>query len=67
MLKTQPAFIVELFIYLFGTSLMLSAGAIIGASVMNKQVNQLKVEAVKRGYAEWVGDEGQPPNVWRWK
>lgn len=67
MFKTPPALIVELFIYLFGAGLMLSAGAIIGASVMNKQVNQLRVEAVQKGYAEWVGEDGRQPSMWRWK
>lgn len=65
--RMNKAALFELVLYIVCTSLMMSAGAIIGASVMNGQIKKLQAEAVQMGYAEWFGDEGKMPNQWRWK
>lgn len=65
--KMNKQAVAELCLFLLCASLMISAGFIIGAAAMSKQANQLKVEAVQKGYAEWFGDEGKMPNQWRWK
>lgn len=57
----------ELCLFLLCATLMISAGFIIGACIMEGQTNRLKAEAVQKGYAEWFGDEGEMPNQWRWK
>lgn len=52
----------------FVTACVMAVTAGILGDLRTAQRNQLRAEAVERGYAEWYAEEpGEQPTQWRWK